>query len=103
VVLTLDRPHTLPAQQLYLSHLAPSLQQYSRELKERQDGVQAENVEVLDRVMQQRREIEGLVKGLESVVADLDASVASITAGDAGVEGLRDEVRGVNEGMRMAV
>lgn len=96
-------PHTLPAQQLYLSHLAPSLQQYSRELKERQDGVQAENVEVLERVMQQRRDIESLVTGLEDVVADLDASVASITAEDSGVEGLRDEVREVDEDMRMAV
>lgn len=70
-------------------------------MQERQGVVQAENVEVLDRVMQQRREIESLVKGLETIVSDLDASVASIQSEDAGIESLRDEVRGVDEDMRM--
>ena len=97
------RPHTLPAQQLYLSHLAPSLQHYSGELKERQDGTQTENVEILERVMQQRREIESLMKGLETVVSDLDACVASIQSEDAGVDSLRDEVRSANEDMRTTV
>lgn len=51
--------------------------------------------------MKQRKEIESLVKGLENVVSDLDASVASLQAQDAGVDGLRDEVRDVDEDMRM--
>ena len=63
--------------------------------------LQDENVDLLDRVMQQRKEIEGLVKGLENVVSDLDASVASLQSQSAGVEGLRDEVREVDEDMRM--
>ena len=95
------RPHTLPAQQLYLSHLAPTLTQHSRTLRERQDVVQTENVELLGHVMQQRKGIEGLFKGLETVVADLDASVATLQSPDANVEGLRDEVRDVDEEMRM--
>ncbi|KAK3702903.1 hypothetical protein LTR37_014752 [Vermiconidia calcicola] len=94
-------PHTLPAHHLYLSHLAPSLQQYSASIKERQDAVQTENVELLGRVMQQRKDIESLVKGLENVVSDLDASVASMQAEESNVEGLRDEVRGLDEDMRM--
>ena len=97
----LFRPHTLPAQQLYLSHLAPSLSQYSHQLKERQDTLQDENVELLSRVMQQRKEIECLVKGLENVVSDLAAGVASLQSEEAGVEGLRDEVREADEDMRM--
>lgn len=98
----MDRPHTLPAQHLYLSRLAPSLQQYSRDLKERQQVVQTENIELLDRVMQQRREIEGLVRGFENVVADLDASVASLQSSDMGVDGLRDQNRDVENDMRMS-
>lgn len=95
------RPHTLPAQRLYHSHLAPSLEEYSRALRERQDAAQEENVELLGRVMRQRREIECLVKGLESVIGDLDASVATLQSRDANVEGLRGEVRDVDEDMRM--
>lgn len=97
-----DRPHTLPAQQLYLSHLAPSLQRYSHDIKEQQATVQAENVELLERVMQQRRSIESLVKGLENAVSDLDASVASLHGGDVDIDGLRDEVKDVEDGMQMA-
>ena len=70
-------------------------------MKERQDSLQNENVELLNRVMQQRKEIEGLVKGLENVVSDLDASVASMQSNEAGVDDLRDEVREVDEDMRM--
>ena len=105
------RPHTLPAQRLYLAHLAPSLSQHSEALQQRQDSVQAENVELLSRVMQQRTGIETLVRGLESAVGDLDASVATLqrsSEDDEGganaavdVEALKDEVRDVDEEMRM--
>lgn len=59
-------------------------------------------MELLDRVMQQRREIEGLVKGLESAVADLDASAASLHGGDVDIGGLRTEVKDVEDDMRVA-
>jgi len=68
-------------------------------MKQKQDTVQAENVELLDRVMQQRRDISALVQGLENVVADLDASVAALKPEE--MEGLREEVRDVDEEMRM--
>jgi kinetochore protein NNF1 len=69
-------------------------------LSERQATLQAENAEVLQRVVQQRRDIESLVKGLENVVNDLDQAVAVLKPEE--VEGLREEVRGVDEGMRMS-
>jgi kinetochore protein NNF1 len=79
--------------------LAPSLSQQSQILKERQEVLQAENVEVLQRVMQQRRDIENLVKGLENVVNDLDQSVAVLKPED--IDGLKSESRDMDEDMRM--
>ena len=60
-----------------------------------------ENVELLSKVMEQRRQIEDMIKGLENVVADLDASVATLQDGE--LEDVREEVRGVDEDMRMTV
>ncbi|KAK4545446.1 hypothetical protein LTR36_002796 [Oleoguttula mirabilis] len=85
-------PHTLPPNQLYLSHLAPALLAHQQDTKTRQTAVQADNAELLTRVLQQRREIAAMVQGLENVVADLDGSVAALGV-DA--EGLREEARGV--------
>ena len=51
--------------------------------------------------MKQRKEIASLVQGLENVVQDLDASVASLGFGEA--DGLREEAREVDEDMRMVV
>lgn len=95
------RPHTLPAQQLYLSHLAPSLSQQSQSLQLRQDVLQAENAEILQRVLQQRKEIEGIMKGLENVVADLDQSADALK--DEEIDELVSEVREVDQDMRMTV
>jgi len=92
------RPHTLPAQQLYLSHLAPSLSEQSQRLKQRQEVLQAENQKSLQRVLQQRKEMESLVKGLENAVSDLDHSVAALKPEQ--IEELRAEAREVDEEMR---
>lgn len=92
------RPHALPAQQLYLSHLAPSLSQQSQSLQQRQEDLQAENAEILQRVLQQRKEIEGIVKGLENVVVDLDQSAATLKPED--IEELVNEAREVDDDMR---
>lgn len=92
------RPHSLPAQQLYLSHLAPSLSQQSLSLQTRQEDLQAENAEILQRVLQQRKEIEDLMKGLENVVVDLDQSAAALKPED--IEELVNEAREVDEDMR---
>lgn len=49
--------------------------------------------------MEQRKQIDSVVRGLETVVADLDASVASLQDGE--LENVREEVRAVDEDMRM--
>jgi kinetochore protein NNF1 len=93
------RPHALPARQLYLSHLAPSLSQQSQALQQRQEALQAENAEILQRVLQQRKEIESIMKGLENVVVDLDQSAAALKPED--IDELMDEAREVDEDLRV--
>ena len=78
------RPHTLPAQQLHLAHLAPALSQYSQELSTRQEALQSDNVERLERVMKQRKEIESLFRGLDNVFTDVESSVGSLQSHEAG-------------------
>ena len=63
--------------------------------------MQDENVELLNRVMQQRKDIQGLMKGLETAVADLEGSVATLNSETSGVDGLREQTREVDEDMRM--
>ncbi|KAK0266960.1 hypothetical protein LTR91_017012 [Friedmanniomyces endolithicus] len=94
-------PHTLPPRTLYLSHLAPTLRRYHAETQQQSEGVRAENVEILARIQKQREDIAARVAGLEQVVADVDACVAALRPEE--LEVLREEVRGVDEGMRMEV
>lgn len=49
--------------------------------------------------MEQRRQINEMVSGLENVVADLDATVAALQDGE--LDDVREEVRAVDEDMRM--
>lgn len=49
----------------------------------------------------QRKEIEGIMKGLENVVTDLDQSAAALKPED--IEELVNEAREVDQDMRMTV
>ena len=69
-----DRPHTLPPESLFLAHLAPHLQQTQKELDARLRDTQAQNEDLVAQILQQRRDIEGLVEGLEAVVRDLEGA-----------------------------
>jgi kinetochore protein NNF1 len=61
--------------------------------------LQAENAEILQRVLQQRKEIESIMKGLENVVVDLDQSAAALKPED--IDELMDEAREVDEDLRV--
>jgi kinetochore protein NNF1 len=61
--------------------------------------LQAENAEILQRVLQQRKEIESIMKGLENVVVDLDQSAAALKPED--IEELVNEAREVDEDLRV--
>lgn len=95
------RPHTLPAQKLYAAHLAPSLSRYSQDLTSRQHALEEENTELLQHVMDQRKQIANLMKGLESGVADLEACAAALQAKDVETEDLLEEDRHVDQELRM--
>jgi len=53
----------------------------------------------LQRVLQQRKEIENIMKGLENVVVDLDQSAAALKPED--IDELMDEAREVDEDLRV--
>lgn len=106
-------PHTLPARQLYLSHLAPSLAMYAAQIEERQGVLSKANAGLAERVLQQRRAIGALLEGLEGVVRDLGGSVDALTGegngngNDVGgqeeeedLERVREIVRGVEGDLR---
>lgn len=90
--------HTLPAKQLYISHLAPTLGRYEQEMKARQEALAEENQELVGKVLQQRREIQQLMAGLEGVVRELNGSVEALSGQD--LEGMREGMREVDEEMR---
>lgn len=91
-------PHTLPAQQLYVSHLAPSLKQYDTDIKARQEVLAGENQELIAKVQQQRKDIQQLMEGLEGVVKDLNGSVQTLVPEE--MEGLREGNREADEVIR---
>lgn len=66
-------------------------------MKMRQEAVQADNKARLERVLEQRREIEALIQGLEAKVNGVQAAAKVLE--DEGVEGFRAEVLGVEEAM----
>ena len=67
----------MPASELYLAHLAPSLNHERSLLESHLQEAQSENAKLLDAILQQRREIASVVSSLETVIADVDASTAA--------------------------
>lgn len=83
--------------------MAPTLSHHSNAIATQQSSVESENVELLSRVMEQRKDIASLMQGLENVVADLDASIAALTQQPAEMDALQEQCREVDEGLRMEV
>lgn len=83
-----------------MSHLAPSVQTQHKALASQLQAVQVDNAELLTVVAQQRRDIETLVTALETVLTDMDASLASLPPDD--MLALTDEVLVVDQHMRQS-
>lgn len=66
---------------------------YSERIQERHKKVEAEVAERSERVQQQRAEIESTMQNLESVIADLNASISALNPDD--TNELRGEIREV--------
>lgn len=76
----------------------PFLEKQATEMNTKLAETQIANTELLATVTAQRAEIEALVRGLESVVNDLDASATMMAQDD--VQDLSTEIRDVEMGMR---
>lgn len=92
------RPHTLTPSEIHLAHLMPFLDKQATDMNTTLAETQIANTELLTAVAAQRAEIEALVRGLESVVSDLEASAQLMAQDD--VQDLSAEIRHVEMGMR---
>lgn len=76
----------------------PFLEKQATDMDTKLLETQAANTELLATVTAQRVEIEALVRGLEGVVSDLEASAQLMAQDD--VQDLSSEIRDVEMGMR---
>ncbi|KAF2435412.1 Nnf1-domain-containing protein [Tothia fuscella] len=74
-------PHILPASDILNAHLTPFLVEQQTSLSSALTALQSSNTTLIDTVISQRAEMEALVSGLESVVADLERG-ATMLQGD---------------------
>ena len=64
----------MPPETLFLAHLAPHLAATQEVLATKLQAMQGANEELVQQILAQRREIEGLVAGLEDAVRDLEGA-----------------------------
>lgn len=82
--------HELNGEELYRAWLSPSLVETEKTLQGRLQESQQNNQQIMKDIVKQREEIERLVAGLESMVADVESSVKAMQEG--GVQDLRKDV-----------
>lgn len=92
------RPHTLTPSEIHLAHLMPYIEQQATDMNTKLDRTQESNTELLSTVKAQRAEIQALVRGLENVVHDLEASAQVMAQDD--VQGLSKEIKDLETEMR---
>lgn len=88
-------PHTLPPADLVNAHLAPFLTDTRAAIASETAELEARNKALMETIRQQRVEMQGLVEGLEGVVADLERSAAMLQGDE--VQDLTAEVKMVEE------
>ncbi|KAF2192558.1 Nnf1-domain-containing protein [Zopfia rhizophila CBS 207.26] len=91
-------PHTLPPSSIHLAHLMPFLEEQTASMNSQLATIQVSNTELLSTITTQRAEIEALVRGLESVIQDLETS-AQMMAQDE-VQGLSAEIKALETEMK---
>ncbi|KAF2007274.1 Nnf1-domain-containing protein [Amniculicola lignicola CBS 123094] len=91
-------PHTLPPSMIHLAHLMPFLEEQATEMNSRLESTQQANTELLSTITAQRAEIEALVRGLENVVHDLEASAQMM--GQDEIQGLSREIKDLEMEMK---
>ena len=92
------RPHTLTPAEIHLAHLMPFLEKQATDMNAKLVETQQLNKELLSIITAQRAEVEALVRGLENVIQDLDASARTMAQDD--VQDLSKETRDLEMAMR---
>lgn len=87
-------PHLLPPSALLAAHLAPFLNEQSTIFTSALKGIQADNAAIADSISSQRAEIEGLLRGLEMTIADIEGAANTL--------GASEEMRGVEQELESA-
>ena len=64
--------HEVPPQQLFLAYLAPYLQETQAKLEGQMEGLKRQNEELIRGIQGQEEDVERLISGLGSVIADLE-------------------------------
>lgn len=95
---TTYRPHMLSPSEVHLAHLMPFLEEQASSMNSQLAATQQANTELLSTVTTQRAEIEALVRGLEHIIQDLEASAQMM--GKDEVQGLSKEVRDLETEMK---
>lgn len=98
ILIIVRRPHTLTPAEIHLAHLMPFLEKQATDMNAKLAETQQSNKELLSTVTAQRAEIEALVRGLENVIQDLDASAQTMAQDD--VQDLSKETRDLEMAMR---
>ncbi|KAF4631553.1 hypothetical protein G7Y89_g6579 [Cudoniella acicularis] len=88
------QPHTLPPPELLTAHLGPVRNSQQSLLNAGIQTIQSQNAQLLERIKEQRKEIEGLRGVLEGMVRDLEG--AGVAVGEQG-PGLSEGAREVEE------
>jgi len=83
---------------MHLAHLMPFLEKQSTDMNTRLAETQHANTTLVATVTAQRAEIDALVRGLESVVHDLEASAQMMAQDD--VQGLSKEIKELETEMK---
>jgi len=91
VLIYCDRPHLLAPTSLLAAHLAPFLTSQSASFTSALQATQADNAAIADAITSQRVEIEGLLRALQSTVADLE-NAANILGGSEEMVGIEKEL-----------
>ncbi|KAL4747587.1 hypothetical protein BDW72DRAFT_196593 [Aspergillus terricola var. indicus] len=92
-------PHTLPPDVLFRAHLTPQLEKTKAVLDEKIQATETENLELAQQVQAQRAEIERLLAGLETVVADVEGAASAATEYES-QNNLREEAMQMNEDVK---
>lgn len=73
----------------------------SQTLKQEQDALAAENVDLMQAVTRQRQQIKELMGGLESTMAHLQQAATTVPQEE--LDAMRDEMRNADKDMRAMV